>query len=374
MKIGLVSYHSEPNYGTMLQAYALAEALRMLDRECEYIRYVPRRGFPRIVEWSFAVLKRMLRSCGIRPRGEFDYFSEPEFGRIVSRFRDFHRRFIPVSKRVYYTNTIRRAGSVYDFFIVGSDQTWSSYMNRYPRTINFLPFVSEPSKKRAYAPSIGTTRIGEAYRERLGRELSSFGYLSCRERPNCRTIGQLTGKQVAYVVDPTLLLGPKEWDEAAVQVQMPPRYILCYILGTKPCISDFAERLAERERLPVYYILTRPEYAGRRHVLSDVGPQEFVGLIRGASCVVTDSFHGTVFSINYGVEFYSFAKRAAGPAEEGCDNDRIRLFLDELGIGCRFKNDGDMSLGEKIDYAPVHDRLRELRAESWNYLQTIVRS
>ena len=155
-------------------------------------------------------------------------------------------------------------------------------MNRSPYSINFLPFVNSNERKRSYAPSIGTIRINKDYQSRLIKELWSYSFLSCRERPNCEKLSQLLGKKITYVLDPTLLLTTDDWDAVAKQAKVGEDYILAYILGTKQCIADYAERLGCETGLPVYYIITRPEYLSKTNILDCIGPQEFIGLIKGA--------------------------------------------------------------------------------------------
>lgn len=369
--IGLVSYHSEPNYGTMLQAYALAKAIDMLGYNCEYIQY---RGITQKPLWKYHLHKVLAKAYHlVRPaKEEFGYFQTTEFSSISKRFKDFHRYFIPCSSIEYSFDTIKQANDRYDCFIVGSDQTWSRYMNRLPSSINFLPFVSEKSKKKSYAPSIGSTHIDKDYLYRLIKELSGFEALSCREKENCEYLTPLLGQKVTYVVDPTLLLRPSDWDTISLLPELKNGFILAYILGVKECISDFAERLGKEKGLPVYYILTRPEYLSKEHVLDSVGPQEFIGYIKSASYIVTDSFHGSIFSINYSRNFYSFAKRSVALGDLTNDNDRIISFLSELQLTNRFKKDDDYSFEPDIDYNPVNEKLEVLRESSWGYLKKIL--
>lgn len=371
MKIGLVSYHKEPNYGTMLQAYALAQAVRMAGRDCEYVNYLHVKKRSRLE----TLLRKAARICrGVFKKGvkgEFDFFYERPFRGTLDAFRRFHTRHIPLSERVYYADNVREANKDYAFFIVGSDQTWSRYMNRLPGTINFLHFVEGPGRKKSYAPSIGTLHLTEEYKERLRTELASFADISCRERPNCELLHSLLGREVHYVLDPTLLLGPRDWDKIAPPRLVQGGYILAYILGTKACVSDFAEALGRAKGLPVYYIATRPEYLSKERALADIGPSEFVALVRDAAYVVTDSFHGTLFSINYHVDFYSFAKRSAGKDALVCDNDRISSFLEELDLGNRFREDCDTGFDEEIDFGRVDAKLDALRDQSWHYLKHI---
>lgn len=369
MKIGLVSYHREPNYGTMLQAYALAYAIEREGTSCSYLDY----RYVRKPLWRKLALKiaNVLRL--VKP-GEFAFFDTKEFRHIRDKFAIFHRNFIPVSKRKYYADNIKSALNDYDMFMVGSDQTWSPYMNRNPYSINFLQFVEDGARKSAYAPSFGTLRITKDFGERLSALLESFKYISCRERQNCAYLSSLLDRDITYVVDPTLLLTAKEWDKIAVEPKLEKSsYILAYILGEKDCIAQYAEMLGKKYNLPVYYIVTRPCYMHKQNVLDNVGPQDFLGLIRNASAVVTDSFHGTLFSINYGVEFYSFAKREAKTEEIMNDNDRILAFLRELDLENRFKDDNDVSLELPIDYKSVYERLECLKTISKLYLQDIIK-
>ena len=256
MKIGLVSYHREPNYGTMLQAYALAYAIEREGTSCSYLDY----RYVRKPLWRKLALKiaNVLRL--VKP-GEFAFFDTKEFRHIRDKFAIFHRNFIPVSKRKYYADNIKSALNDYDMFMVGSDQTWSPYMNRNPYSINFLQFVEDGARKSAYAPSFGTLRITKDFGERLSALLESFKYISCRERQNCAYLSSLLDRDITYVVDPTLLLTAKEWDKIAVEPKLEKSsYILAYILGEKDCIAQYAEMLGKKYNLPVYYIVTRPCY------------------------------------------------------------------------------------------------------------------
>lgn len=369
MKIGLISYHSEPNYGTMLQAFALSRALNILGFENEYIQYknTPKRSF------FFYLLRKVVRAIVPAKSTQFDFFfKRKEFASTLKALNVFHDIYIPISKKKYYINTVQATNSLYDKFIVGSDQTWSEYMNRSDFTVNFLSFVTDDLKKNSYAPSIGTLIISEEFTNKLVRELSSFNHLSCREKKNCEKLSRLIKKDVEYVLDPTLLLTVEEWNKIAVTPKLPTKkYILAYILGEKDCIAEYAELLGKRKKMPVFYILTRPKYLNMAKCLRGIGPAEFVGLIRDAAYVVTDSFHGTAFCINYGTLVYSFTKREITKNDNAIDNDRIKLLLSEFGLENRAKDDKDTSF-EK-DYAPkmYQEHLENFRKLSWDYLKSI---
>lgn len=365
MKIGLVSFHKDPNYGTMLQAYALAEALSMQGAEAEYIRYTTS-SRPSLLK---RMAKGLLQTLGWRRKGEFDFFLTEPFQQTMLAYKQFHEQHIPVSGRMYYANDIGEANQCYDRFMVGSDQTWSPWLNMNPYNIHALPFANHDSKKYAYAPSLGTTHPGSDYVNSLSARIKNFTKLSCRERTNCQLLSSSTGRQVHYVLDPTLLLTPEQWNRiAAPPILERGSYILAYILGEKTEISAFAEKAGKSLGLPVYYLITRPCYLGKKYALDGIGPDQFLTLVRDAALVITDSFHGTVFSINYRVPFYSFNKRKGKGQTQ--DNDRIMEILKEFDLQERFREDTDTHLCPvDTDYDQVGARLDLLRTESIEYLQ-----
>lgn len=372
-RIAIVSYHSDSNYGTMYQAYALAKAINDLGGEPEYIRYeaIPYRS--PIKSWLISILKCILHITCIRRESntEYSFLKTRDFRNLVKKYNEFHTQYIPVSKKLYYSNTAHEAIREYDFFIVGSDQTWSPACNVNPNTPNFLSFVDEKYKKRSYAPSVGTIHITNFYLSRLVSELSTFEYLSCREYLNSVTLSRALNKHVQHVLDPTLLLTAKEWEQLEEFVTMPDQYILCYILGSKQCISDYAEMLGKTKGIPVFYMVTRPDYFNKDNKLVDINPRQFLWLLHHSAYVVTDSFHGSIFSINFNRNFYSFAKRVTTDAS-GLDNDRIMDFLSQVGLQNRFINDGEFRVESDIDYTSINDYLSKLKDVSIKYLTTII--
>ena len=372
-KIGLVSFYRDPNYGTMLQAYALAASIRRLGKKCEYIQYRNhfKSTYPILVFRS--IIKRFLTNLGlIHNEYEFKYYDNKEFRDIKEKYQYFVEHYIPISKNTYYADSIIYANEKYDNFIVGSDQTWSRFMTRNLEQYLFLGFVTDAMKKQSYAPSIGTTNIDDSYRSKLIEKISGFSNLSCREPENSKLLSSLLERHVESVVDPTLLLKKENWMSIVDNNYSLPseKYILCYILGVKECIASFAEKLGKQKGFPVYYILTRPEYLTKKKVLCDVGPRDFVNLIANAEYVVTDSFHGTIFSINLNTDFYSFAKRTQ--AEGFNDNDRILSILRPLGLKNRFHDDSDDEILPNIDFEAVMSKLEVLRSSSVAYLKKIV--
>ena len=370
-KIALISPYNEYNYGTVLQAYALQHLLEQEGVEAAYLQYTP------VVPPSFLVrLKSKIASLFhiSRPRkpivtnngvDDYSFFRSPEFKTFVDGYNDFINRRIKVSRQRYNPLTLPKCDE-FDAFMVGSDQTWGEA--RYlPNSPYFLDNVSSQYPKLSYAPSIGTTHISDSYLSVLIDKLSRFQMLSCRERTNCDILRAALGREVTYVLDPTLLLTPDDWNKIAKSTEglQTKQYILCYILGEKKRISDFAEKLGKEKGLSVYYIVTRPLYLKKDNHLFAT-PESFLGLIRDAAYVITDSFHGSIFSLNYNTQFYSFTKREGA---NSIDNDRILEILNTFHLSNRFKDDND-ELEYDIDYSMINPILDNNRVKSLDYLNT----
>lgn len=372
-KVALAAPFDEPNFGTVLQAYALQKVLEERSIATEYLNYkkikysAAREALYKIKKKAIGIYKRFI----LRQHVSIDdtsFMNNKSFGKIRNGFRKFVADNIHSSKNVYDHNSLSMCND-YSAYIVGSDQTWSEERANIT-DLYFLSMLPEGSLKMSYAPSIGSTNISQSYLLKLENSLSVFKLLSCREKKNCIELSRRLGREVRYVLDPTLLLGAKEWNLIATSSSLPKKeYVLCYILGEKKCIDDFAQNLALVKKLPIYYIVTRPIYAKKQNTLYP-SPEMFLALIRDAAYVVTDSFHGSVFSINFNVNFYSFCKR--DDAKGGVDNDRIMEILRMFGLEGRFRKDGVMSLSEDIDYTAVNSYLEKYRQASYDYINEMI--
>lgn len=371
-KIGLLSVFNEPNYGSMLQAYALSKAISNMGYDNEYISYSPvrRNGLMRLVIYFIRLVASIFK-IDIVKQTEYSFWESKQFRCQLNLFNDFCREYIPHSKANYDNRSIYKANSNYSKYIVGSDQTWSPLVTKDKGCAMFLDFVDDDEKKFSYAPSIGTLNIPENYKTVLNEKLGRFKFLSCREFHNSLYLKENFHLDVNYVLDPTFLLEKKEWSDLSIPIDVPERYILCYILGTKRCISEYAEKLGREKNIQVFYIVTRPEYVNYKNVLKDVSVQQFLFLLLNASYIVTDSYHGSILSVNFNKNFYCFSKRENKNGQY-CDNDRIIDFLNVVGLTNRFISDNEYRDEADIIYDKVNDRIKELRNSSTRYLHNIL--
>lgn len=344
--------------------------------DCEYIEYsvVHTRTLKRRVLYAIGhtglYIKKILNKIVKKDvTKQHSYWDSEDFRITKEKIMDFVAYNIPVSSVKFNKDNIDESLGVYSLFLVGSDQTWSE--DQMENTdVYLLPFVHERNRKASYAPSLGKLHLTESYLKKLSDSISSFCFVSCREERNCRLLSRLSGNHIQFVLDPTLLLSSNDWEERMVKYEIEEPYILCYILGERNEISEFAEVLSIHTGIPVKYVVTRPAYLNKKGALNGIGPLEFVYLVSKASYVVTDSFHGTIFSINFKKEFYSFCKREG--TSKSSDNARIMDILSTFGLENRFKEDSNPQFELPINYSEVNSKLAVLRDESIQYLRTII--
>lgn len=372
-KIGLISYHKDYNYGTLLQAYALSEIIDKMGYTSEYISYEAKQSksffkrFVSAIRYLFTDFKSLLEKTVARKA--YDFFNNEDFLSTKVAFEEFYKNHIPHSDMIYTNQNLGIINSRYTNFIVGSDQTWSPFLCN-GDSIFFLKNIGNNELKNSYAPSLGTNNFPQNQENLYKNELSTFNYLSCREKSGCEILERITNKKVEHVVDPTLLLNPKQWRSIMTPYEIKQPYILCYFLGDKAYVSEFAETLGKEKKIKVYYIVSSPTYLSKKNRLIGVSPQEFLFLIDNASYVCTDSFHGSLFSINFQKQFYSFLKRDGN--SKNLDNGRIPALLKEFNLEIYLKENGDFTFENPIDYSTVIKILDNRKIHSSQYLEKIL--
>lgn len=375
MKIALLSPFYSQNYGTVLQAFALAKVIKDLGIDCEYLnwRRCPPSLFSQLLFFIkhptfayFLFKKRRLKSKDLN----YSFLSEPDYQTILSKNKKFVDRYTPFTDKMYYLDTFKYSSNLYDKFIVGSDQTWST-QDIYRFSPYYLDFLKENKKKNAYACSIGTNVLPSSYLNYISKRLKNFSRVSCREQGNSKILSDSTGRCVKNVVDPTLLINGDQWKECFQPMNITEKYILCYRLGERSCVNEYAEYLSRKKKLPVYYIETRPTSNNSKNVLHGIGVQEFLWLIMNSSYMVTDSYHGTIFSLNFNREVFAFDKFDK-KFEKTSDNGRIFDLLLSYGIENHFFNDYDEIIPNKIDFLRVNNLLENNRNESLDFLKSVI--
>ena len=212
----------------------------------------------------------------------------------------------------------------------------------------------------------GLEDIPEEYKLMLKEKLSAFDNISCRETFNTKMLSDLLNRNVSHVLDPTLLLSAEDWNKVATEPPVKGDYILAYILGEKDSVTEFAHSLGQQKRLPVYFIVTQPKYLSYSNALTGIGPDAFIGLVKNARFVVTDSYHGCLFCIIFGTQFFAFSKREGSVDTQ--DNIRILEILQVLGLEDRFWDDTRQTPLHDCNFQQAHEKIADKRQTSLKYL------
>lgn len=296
MKIGIYTIHSSHNVGAMLQAFALYKTLQNKGADVEFVNLYP---LSEEIQNHHRTKTSLIHTFARK----IYLLIHPKIKIMENHFDEFHNA-LPLSKRFFSVDEYINNPNQYDLHLVGSDQVWNLQKGYDFSRFYYLDYLPKNSLKKSYASSLGTTE-GISDLDKAVEALLSFDKLSIREDKTAELVSELTGKDCAHVVDPTLLLSSKEWDQyIAKEPIIKGDYIFFYGVNTD---SNTWNIISEAKRLLRCIVVgypgpLRPQYKFDSFIL-DGGPTEFVNLIKNATAVVTSSFHGLAFSINYNKKF-----------------------------------------------------------------------
>ena len=355
MKIGLVTWYKNGNFGGTLQAFALQTILQRQGYETEFINYNKGNKYT-------TKIKRTLKNIFVRIKYPTSAISRKKIWKFVKQNMAESKFFNKYDKLRDY------AKKNYNVAICGSDQIWSN-VNKIDE-FYYLTFM-EKNKRLTYAPSIGLNKVDKDKQEKFREYINDIKYLSVRETYGKKIIEKITGRSAKVVLDPTLLLNADEWKDILnlSHKKNSSKHILCYFISYKKEYEDFAERLSNQTKLPIIYISSGKIKFGKPEQRSRCGVQEFVNLINEAEYVLTDSFHGLVFSLNFNKKVTVF--RRFKDDDIICQNSRIYSILEQLNIEnflLEPTNEIKKLVNNEFDYTKINKKLNDLRIESKNYL------
>lgn len=382
-KVGIVSCYFQPNYGSMLQALATQMALDKLGYENETIDISGFNGEinkAKMLYFAKASLTSdiLLTKIGRAKDAVVRKFQKNDYTRSAGirnkAFRRFEKEHFRLSEK--YTSKAdlsNKCKEKYSAVLVGSDQLWlpGNIAGDY-YTLNFVP---KEVNTIAYATSFGQSALPSDSAKKATVFLKKIRHIGVREESGQKLVKELAERSVPVVCDPTLLFTVDEW--MSIQDKKPiinGDYIFVYFLGSNPLHREFVSRLKKETGLKVVCLPHIDEYVKEDEecsdlTLYDVDPGQFLNLIRNAKYVCTDSFHCSVFSIQYKKEFFTFRRFANGNKQS--TNNRLDTLFNLTDIKGRLL-DGDEEIKDVIDittdYLKVHDRLANNRKESYQYL------
>lgn len=380
-KIAIITlYHNNYNYGGVLQACALQKVVQKLGCTCDIIRFDRSHslsyasnhrntGFEslKIHEIFFKAGNKIIRKVGNR-------LIQKDLHRKKEKYKEFDKH-IGSTEKVYTGDTIADILPYYDIFICGSDQVWSPVSGC---DECFLSFVPDGKHKISYAASIGADQVSKEYAEYMAPFLRRIDSISVREVSAAKIVNEILGEEKAVVtLDPTLLVSDI-WSrmQKPIDFLRDKEFILLYFLGEDSVEWRKAYKFAKKQNKKIVSISYNKmlfvfrDYFHKDISVCDVGPAEFLWLIQNANCVLTDSFHGTVFSILFHKKFCVFERKSENA--NGSMNGRIESLLEMAGLQTQavlVNKKIDSIIGHHIDYTSVEKRLDKYREDSRQYLK-----
>lgn len=355
MKTATLTYQRHDNIGAMLQCYALQQTIVKLGCENEIVDYV------------CAPADRIFGLSSLRVKGLKKYITSC-IG-VISRlpkkpaFNKFRRCRLNLTKR-YDRSNINEIDGRYDGYIVGSDNVWNSRLTGLDANY-FLDFVSDGHRKASYAASMGLAEPHENERASFAAALKDFAYVSTRERRAAQSLEKICSRKVDDACDPTFFLNAEQWTELALPPSEKYEYVLAYHMSPSLSFTEFVRKFAARKGLPVIYVPFPYGMCGCR-AKPHIGPCEWLGYIKNAGYVVTDSFHGCVFSSIFERNLIIKVSQLG---------ERIVNLTEKLGIGDRMVNTVEeaVMLPEQ-DYSRVRGKIEKYRADGLEKLSGIIKT
>lgn len=356
--IGIITFHQVNNYGAVLQAFALKVYCETLGYETHIINYralgdvdkiTPFKDFIKADDKRRAIIKlirNLLSVIGDRKK--------------AAAFLEFRKKYFNESIPCYSIEDVKRLD--YDIYIAGSDQIWNYQItNMEFDPIFFLQFHTEATKI-IYAASSHDTPFPLDWELKFKNMIERTNAITgIREKKLANYVSEISGRNYPTVVDPTILAGKKILNQIPAKCRSIVPYILIYQIDSNPYSDVSVKTLKKRFKCPVY-TMTVPRLGSIHGRKGEAGPEEFLGFLKGAKFLVTNSFHGIALSLIYEKQFFVY--------ENGGVMSRIDGLLEQVGLCDRkIKMVQDINVQDMIDYKKVTPIIENLQKISRSFLK-----
>lgn len=363
----LVTILDVANFGTMLQAYALATVVERLGYRVVFLNY-----------WrhDYTTLQKVRTFLSDKSLGfflkriAFALSALFFYSKIRNRVRCFVTKKFEFTRPFHSIDEVLKADLKIEIAICGSDQIWNSVYNGGVDKVFYLDFANCP--RIAYAASSGINEFCPSELESIKAMLSRFSAISVRESQTCDYLRAIGFPQVQHVLDPSLLLDAEEWKKIskyATWHHPREKYLLVYSVErfNNDFIFSQARRIAHELNLKMYVVCTtypvKAKDYGFDKIFAMSNVETFLNLMAGADFIVASSFHGTAFALNFNKEFVTIAANNF--------NIRMESLVHQFKIAHRIVRTTEISISDlnSIDYTYINDKLRYERNLSISFLK-----
>lgn len=381
LKVGILTTFFSKNYGAVLQAYATEKIIEKLGHTAEFINYQKTSEEFYIPIFTLKEQEKLSLVGKIEQKVR-NFFAKLNNNQKLSvgslirnkEFDVFVKDFLKIGK-TSYTSPKEFISDVphmpYDVYLCGSDQIWNPIVHNFD-DVYYLNFPTT-AKKVSYASSVAYNRFTESETVRICQAISSIDSISVREKSTVEWMQPHMEKRVNHVIDPTFLLNKNEWLTLTSEKHFDGKYILVYLLNyneqnknTVNLVSELARKKGCRVICLPYTSIKFPKDIEVEYRY-DIAPNDFIQLLNGAECVITNSFHATALSVNLNIPFFVVSSH-----ERNKDlQTRISDLLEETGLSNRkiYPDTQSICIEESIDYESVNLIISKRRNEGIEYLK-----
>lgn len=376
-KVGIMTlYHNNNNYGGVAQAYALNKYFTMQGYDSEIITYKRNKNSKNTskVKMNIIILFKLIKNkiwkkCKSIVERRLDKTVYDKLKLRAELLENF-RNNIKHSKE-YDFNTVKECENNYDFFVTGSDQCWK------PNVIDenyVFNYIQKNNCVFSYAPSIAVNDVDEEYKEFMKKSLKKYKCISVREEKGKEILEDIVDREIEWVVDPTLLLTDKEWEQVTSQRVIEEKYVFSYLLGDSISQRRMIKKFAKKKG---YKLVTIPHIKNGNKFsynledknfgdiqMLDIGFEDFLSLIKYSEYVITDSFHAVVFSYIFKKNFFALERNGVFAT-----SSRIKSLLKILNLENRLIiNKKDIADEKNVDYSKGSQNMENMINKSKGFI------
>lgn len=352
-KVGIITWHRGPNFGSALQALSLQNILCELGYDARVINFAP----------STLGWKTIIRQLGKKLMMLFSYKNKLKYDFYPDRFRN---RYIRQTRFVYNKSQLTKLTRDYYAIICGSDQIWAPNLLR---TAYMADFANPGTRKISYAASIGLESIPVELIGVYKSNLESFHAISVREDKARELLLNNCNIDSSVVLDPTLLHGTTFYEKYESPVKgVDGGFIFCYFLNPDNKYNKPVTDYARDHNLQIVGVSKNKNDSSYMRQLEGLSAGNFLWLIKYSSMICTDSYHGTIFSLLYHKDFVTFKRFSEN--DPICQNSRLNQLVKYFGIENRIvDNHSNISELELYDFSLFEERIKDLRRESISFIK-----
>lgn len=372
MKINIITRHAISNYGSLLQSYATQKILKQNNCDSEIIDYI------REDEKTENLVNTFVVNSHFFNRNRFTRFlykklQYSNFKKMDTKFLEMRKQYLNLTKQTFSNSEdLKKYNFDSNIFCTGSDQVWGKIGTSEFDENYFLNFVNSDAKCFSYAASFGKVNLSNEIKDKIPELLKKYSSILVRENSALEILDGYGIKEAKQVLDPTLMLDKDEWEKLITkkddEYNSNRKYILVYQLHHSKLFDSYLKKLAKKTKLPVIRISPSKYFAlkpGKLKYLPNLS--EFLSLFKNAEMVLTDSFHGTVFSIIFNINFIDILPNLTGTRIESL----LKLFNLEnrIILGNEFNFE---LIDKKINYNSVNKILNNEKNNSNMILKDVL--